>query len=127
MNDDLLKRMHEMLGVQGSDGNWDYDPYMHGMYNGMEYMMAMVDGREPVFRDAPEQWGCYRAKNSKDKTMKVLDEFDVVINTLQKQHDVLWRMTEQNMNSEFGMSLLDDIRFKQMDQLQQAIDMWKGR
>jgi hypothetical protein len=25
------------------------------------------------------------------------------------------------------MSLLDDIRFEQMDQLQQAIDMWKGR
>jgi uncharacterized protein YoxC len=59
--------------------------------------------------------------------MKVLDEFDIVINTLQKQHDVLWRMTEQNMNSEFGMSLMDDIRFKQMEQLQQAIDMWKGR
>jgi hypothetical protein len=59
--------------------------------------------------------------------MKVLDEFDVVINTLQRQHDILWKMTEQNMNSEFGMSLLDDIRFKQMDQLQEAIDMWKAR
>ena len=59
--------------------------------------------------------------------MKVLDEFDIVINTLQRQHDILWKMTEQNMNSEFGMSLLDDIRFKQMDQLQQAIDMWKAR
>jgi hypothetical protein len=59
--------------------------------------------------------------------MDILDEFDIVINTLQKQHDLLWRMTEQSMNSEFGMSLLDDIRFKQMDQLQQAIDMWKAR
>ena len=59
--------------------------------------------------------------------MDILDEFDIVINTLQKQHDLLWRMTEQSMNSEYGMSLLDDIRFKQMDQLQQAIDMWKGR
>jgi hypothetical protein len=59
--------------------------------------------------------------------MDILDEFDIVINTLQKQHNVLWRMTEQSMNSEFGMSLLDDIRFKQMDQLQQAIDMWKAR
>ena len=59
--------------------------------------------------------------------MDILDEFDIVINTLQKQHDVLWRMTEQNMNSEYGMSLMDDIRFKQMDQLQQAIDMWKAR
>jgi hypothetical protein len=36
-------------------------------------------------------------------------------------------MTEQNMNSEYGMSLMDDIRFKQMEQLQQAIDMWKAR
>ena len=59
--------------------------------------------------------------------MKVLDEFDIVINTLQKQHDVLWNMTQAQMNSEYGMSLMDDIRFKQMDQLQQAIDMWKGR
>ena len=59
--------------------------------------------------------------------MRVLDEFDIVINTLQRQHDILWKMTEQNMNSEFGMSLMDDIRFKQMDQLQEAIDMWKAR
>lgn len=59
--------------------------------------------------------------------MRVLDEFDIVINTLQRQHDILWKMTEQNMNSEFGMSLLDDIRFKQMDQLQEAIDIWKAR
>ena len=60
--------------------------------------------------------------------MKILDEFDIVINTLQKQHDLLWKMTEQNMNSEFtGMGLMDDIRFKQMDQLQQAIEMWKNR
>ena len=59
--------------------------------------------------------------------MDTPNDYDVVIDTLQKQHDLLWRMTEQSMNSEYGMSLLDDIRFKQMDQLQQAIDMWKAR
>jgi hypothetical protein len=59
--------------------------------------------------------------------MDILDEFDIVINTLQKQHDVLWNMTLAQMNSEYGMSLMDDIRFKQMEQLQQAIDMWKAR
>ena len=56
-----------------------------------------------------------------------MSDYDVVVDTLQKQHDLLWKMTEQSMNSEYGMSLMDDIRFKQMDQLQQAIDMWKGR
>ena len=48
--------MHEMLRVQGCDGTWNCDPYMHGMYNGMEYMLAMVESREPVFRDAPDKW-----------------------------------------------------------------------
>jgi hypothetical protein len=56
-----------------------------------------------------------------------MDDYDVVIDTLQKQHDILWKMTQQNMNSELGMSLMDDIRFEQMDQLQKAIDMWKDR
>jgi hypothetical protein len=55
------------------------------------------------------------------------EEYDVVVDVLQKHHDILWEMTHRNMNSEYGMSLMDDIRFKQMDQLLQAIDMWKGR
>jgi len=56
-----------------------------------------------------------------------MDDYDVVIDTLQKQYDKLWEMNHRNMNSEYGMSLMDDIRFEQMDQLQQAIGMWKGR
>ena len=57
-----------------------------------------------------------------------MDDYDVVLDILQKHYDKLWKMTEQNMNSDFtGMSLMDDIRFKQMEQLEQAIDMWKGR
>jgi hypothetical protein len=56
-----------------------------------------------------------------------MEDYDVVVDILQKHYDKLWEMTHSNMNSEYGMSLLDDIRFEQMDQLQQAIDMWKGR
>jgi hypothetical protein len=55
------------------------------------------------------------------------EDYDVVIDVLQKHYDKLWEMNHRNMNSEFGMSLMDDIRFEQMDQLQQAIGMWKGR
>jgi hypothetical protein len=54
-------------------------------------------------------------------------DYDVVVDVLQKHYDKLWEMNHRNMNSEYGMSLMDDIRFKQMDQLLQAIDMWKGR
>ena len=52
----LIEGMRDLMKVQGDSGNWDYDPYMHGMYNGMELMLAMAEGREPVYRDAPEVW-----------------------------------------------------------------------
>lgn len=51
-----IEAMRDVMKVQEYNGNWDYDPYMHGMYNGMELMLAMAEGREPVFRDAPKEW-----------------------------------------------------------------------
>lgn len=60
--------------------------------------------------------------------MNERSDYDVVIDTLQKQYDVLWKMTERNMTSEFmGMGIMDDIRLEQMEQLKLAIEMWKGR
>ena len=52
------------------------------------------------------------------------EEFDVVINVLQKHHDVLWKMTQQNINADM-FNIMDQIRFEQMDQLKRAIRMWK--
>jgi hypothetical protein len=51
-----IEVMREMLEVQGMDGNWNYDSYMHGMYNGMECMLSLAEKREPQFRDAPDGW-----------------------------------------------------------------------
>lgn len=56
-----VTKMREMLEVQGQDGTWNYDPYFHGMYNGMEFMLAMVESREPVFRSSPVKWLGYTA------------------------------------------------------------------
>lgn len=58
----------------------------------------------------------------------MIDDYDVVIDTLQKKYDILWKMTERNMNSEFmGMGIMDDIRLEQMTQLKEAIEMLKGK
>ena len=54
--EEFKKVGREMLEVQGCDGNWDCDEYMHGMYNGMEFMLSLAEGREPVFREAPKKW-----------------------------------------------------------------------
>ncbi len=46
-----LRKCHE---IQGAKGNWDFDNYMCGMFNGMELMLAIVENREPDFRQAPK-------------------------------------------------------------------------
>lgn len=51
-----LSAMRGALGIQGGDGNWNCDSYMHGMLNGMEFMMAAIEGREPDFRCPPERF-----------------------------------------------------------------------
>jgi hypothetical protein len=52
----MIEKMKEMLEVQGHDGNWNYDEYMFGMYNGMEFMLSVAEDREPVYKDKPKQW-----------------------------------------------------------------------
>lgn len=55
MNNELT-RIKNLLAIQGSQGNWNYDPYMHGMYNGMELCVAILEDREPVYKTAPKEW-----------------------------------------------------------------------
>jgi len=49
----LKKRIgqaNEALKIQGSDGNWDCDDYMLGMFNGMEFVVATIEGRETQYK-----------------------------------------------------------------------------
>jgi hypothetical protein len=52
----LLEKLDDLIAIQTSSGNWDFDPYMHGMANGMILMRAIVSGEDPKFLDAPETW-----------------------------------------------------------------------
>ena len=53
------------------------------------------------------------------------EEYDVVIDTLQKKIDALWNMTQANMNADM-MNIMDDIRLEQIDELKKAIAMWQS-
>lgn len=44
-----LECSKEMLDIQGQKGNYDYDEYMLGLYNGMEYIIALFETREPNY------------------------------------------------------------------------------
>ena len=51
----LLDKANEMLKVQ--EQSYDYDQYMHGLYNGMEFVLCLIEDRDPQFKLAPAVWG----------------------------------------------------------------------
>lgn len=59
-----LAAVREQIRIQGSNGNWNHDPYMLGMYNGMECVIATLEGRPPQYRKVPRDgFICDRAKH----------------------------------------------------------------
>lgn len=56
LTDKQLEDLRNMVATQGDNGNWNYTPYMLGMFNGMELMLAIVEDREPDFKKAPDEW-----------------------------------------------------------------------
>jgi hypothetical protein len=57
-----------------------------------------------------------------------MDDFDVVVDALQKHRDRLWDMSNRNMSSEYGaLNVMDDIRFYQIEQLDKAIMARKNK
>ena len=49
-----IRIMNDLLKIQGQEGNYNYDSYMLGMYNGMELMLSIAEGREPKFKLRPK-------------------------------------------------------------------------
>jgi hypothetical protein len=54
------------------------------------------------------------------------EEYDVVLDTLQKQRDILWKMTQSNMNMDM-FNIMDQIRLEQIDQLEKAMKLWQSQ
>ena len=52
-----LEQLKDIVKIQTMDGNWNYDPYMHGMANGLIYSLDLIKGKNnPKFLDAPDKW-----------------------------------------------------------------------
>lgn len=49
-----LKNSKEMLDLQGRDGNYNYDNYMLGLYNGMEYIISLFENRSPIYKNSKD-------------------------------------------------------------------------
>lgn len=51
-----FEELQQIIDIQGSDGNWNYDSYMHGLYNGLICARDTLRGVEPEYKSAPESW-----------------------------------------------------------------------
>ena len=54
--EESIDSLRNSLKIQCSNGNWNYDPYMHGMANGMIFSMSLFDDKPPEYLEAPGQW-----------------------------------------------------------------------
>lgn len=53
-----LENLEDLIEIQCSNGNWNYDSYMMGMANGMLLSRHIVTGRsgEVPYMTAPKKW-----------------------------------------------------------------------
>jgi hypothetical protein len=54
--EERIKKIEELVKIQCDNGNWNYDPYMFGMANGMILVLALAKGEEPQYLEAPKEW-----------------------------------------------------------------------
>jgi hypothetical protein len=51
-----IQDMQDLIDVQCSEGNYNYDAYMHGMANGMLLMQSLFTDLDPEYMSAPDVW-----------------------------------------------------------------------
>jgi hypothetical protein len=50
---EAIKILEDLLAIQCSDGNWNYDDYMMGMANGLICALSCINGEEPKYMTKP--------------------------------------------------------------------------
>lgn len=51
-----IEQLEACVGIQCSDGNWNYDEYMFGFANGLILAEALMKGTEPKYLSRPEKF-----------------------------------------------------------------------
>lgn len=51
MSKTSLQKLKEVHEIQGNSGNYDWSPYMLGLFNGLELALSIFEDREPAYRE----------------------------------------------------------------------------
>ena len=95
-----LKCSKEMLDIQGQKGNYDYDEYMLGLYNGMEYIIALFETREPNYISGKD----VEFPNNKTQQKEFINYLEDEIKTLEK--DILETVEDMDIYMKQVKSLI---------------------
>mgnify|MGYP001569342536 CR=1 FL=1 len=52
----IVAELQEFIDVSCKDGNYNCNPYLHGMANGLIFAKSVVDGGEPKYMETPKTW-----------------------------------------------------------------------
>lgn len=64
--------LKNLVAVQCSDGNWNYDDYMRGMANGLLVAMSCFDDSEPKFKEAQKE--CISDRTAGAAMVQIVEE-----------------------------------------------------
>ena len=64
-----LDNLNKVINIQTSNGNWNYDPYMHGLANGLLLAHSIFANVKYEPLDAPLEW-----LKDKDMPKKVIKQ-----------------------------------------------------
>lgn len=53
---EVVEKLQKVIDVQGSDGNWNFDSYMRGMYNGLALAKSIFTDTEPEYKSEPKKY-----------------------------------------------------------------------
>lgn len=51
-----IKVAQDLIDIQGANGNWNYDAYMLGMYNGMVLIHSIYNDTKADLREVPDSF-----------------------------------------------------------------------
>jgi len=58
-----LDQLQEISDIQSSDDIWNFDPYMHGLANGLILALSILKDHNPEFLTSPSETWSYELAN----------------------------------------------------------------
>lgn len=112
---DLVNSLKMALEVQGTEGNYNFDNYMLGMYNAIEFCVSVLERREPTYRTVDTFLSDKKRADVVDRDVKLAQAMVLVQEWLQENGDV---RTEVIINHE-GVRVTKDDLFIPSDNVDQ--------